>query len=316
MNYETSISGTLNTGQNFVNGSLKSFENPCAAAYLFGFNGQEADDEITGSRSHYTAMFWEYDSRIGRRWNLDPKPDPSLSYYACFANNPIWFADPLGDTIKLEGSKRDMRKFTRQLGRTTGNKYGFDENGILYNKGNSSNIATDSKKSGELSGIVGSAMADEETFTLSLVRNDSKTLGDSYDRGTVDVGDFSKMDRIMKAGQFTHFLTERMENPGDYSLANRTNANFAIAHDKALEAESRVVNAMLGQPYVKVIQADKLMPIHDESGNVTGYYFRATSTYGSTVYGFSYGANIVPVGGGRSRVDPTGTMLTRYKKIK
>jgi hypothetical protein len=158
-------------------------------------------------------------------------------------------------------------------------------------------------------------MANEETFTLSLVRNDSKTLGDSYDRGTVDVGDFSKMVRIMKASQFTHFLTERMENPGDYSLANRTNANFAIAHDKALESESRVVNAMLGQPYVKVIQADKLMPIHDESGNDIGYYFRATSSYGSAIYGFSYGANIVPEGD-RSRVYRTGTMLSRYKKIK
>ncbi|MDA3891191.1 MAG: hypothetical protein PF517_05950, partial [Salinivirgaceae bacterium] len=41
--------------------------------YRFGFGGQEKDDEITGnSGTHYTAAFWEYDTRIGRRWNVDP----------------------------------------------------------------------------------------------------------------------------------------------------------------------------------------------------------------------------------------------------
>jgi hypothetical protein len=49
-------------------------------------------------------MYWEYDSRIGRRWNVDPKPNPSISNYATFANNPIWFSDPLGDTLKFKGS--------------------------------------------------------------------------------------------------------------------------------------------------------------------------------------------------------------------
>lgn len=40
--------------------------------YRFRFNGMEKDEEITGQTgSHYTAMFWEYDARIGRRWNID-----------------------------------------------------------------------------------------------------------------------------------------------------------------------------------------------------------------------------------------------------
>ncbi|MDD3687339.1 MAG: hypothetical protein PHE56_11295, partial [Bacteroidales bacterium] len=70
--------------------------------YRFGFNGQEKDDEITGhTGSVYTAMFWEYDARIGRRWNLDPKPQISISDYACFANNPIVYIDPYGDSTKI-----------------------------------------------------------------------------------------------------------------------------------------------------------------------------------------------------------------------
>jgi hypothetical protein len=64
----------------------------------YGFNGQEKCPEI--AEGHTTALFWEYDSRLGRRWNLDPKPNPSISQYATFENNPIKFSDVLGDTVK------------------------------------------------------------------------------------------------------------------------------------------------------------------------------------------------------------------------
>jgi len=71
--------------------------------YMFGFSGKEKDDEVYNSTgTSYTAMFWQYDSRTGRRWNLDPKPNPSISSYATFANNPIWFADNVGsDTLMM-----------------------------------------------------------------------------------------------------------------------------------------------------------------------------------------------------------------------
>ena len=78
--------------------------------YRFGMNGQEKDDEITGQTgSHTTAMFWEYDTRIIRRWNLDPKPNPSISRYNCFNGNPIMFVDILGDSARAKIS-RSMRK--------------------------------------------------------------------------------------------------------------------------------------------------------------------------------------------------------------
>jgi len=53
----------------------------------YGQYGQEKTPEI--DENHYTAQYWEYDSRLGRRWNMDPKPNVSISNYACFANNPI-----------------------------------------------------------------------------------------------------------------------------------------------------------------------------------------------------------------------------------
>lgn len=67
--------------------------------YAYGHGGQLADDEITDNRSHYSAEYWEYDSRLGRRWNVDPVVYPWQSSYATFNNNPIVYNDPKG----LEG---------------------------------------------------------------------------------------------------------------------------------------------------------------------------------------------------------------------
>jgi RHS repeat-associated protein len=64
--------------------------------YRYGFNAQEHDDEIAGNGNIYTAEHWEYDSRIGRRWNIDPVTYSDQSSYACFNDNPIIYADPTG----------------------------------------------------------------------------------------------------------------------------------------------------------------------------------------------------------------------------
>jgi len=72
--------------------------NSCPNDYRFGFNGQEKDREIYNNESTTTAMFWEYDGRIGRRWNLDPEPQVNMSDYSCFGNNPISMVDPLGNS--------------------------------------------------------------------------------------------------------------------------------------------------------------------------------------------------------------------------
>jgi len=66
--------------------------------YRFGFNGQERDDEVAGVGNTMTATFWEYDARLGRRWNLDPKPQVNISDYSVMGDNPILYLDLLGDS--------------------------------------------------------------------------------------------------------------------------------------------------------------------------------------------------------------------------
>jgi RHS repeat-associated protein len=68
-----------------------------SSEYRFGFNTQERDDEIAGVGNIMTAQFWEYDSRLGRRWNVDPVKKPHLSLYSVLSNNPIRKIDIKGD---------------------------------------------------------------------------------------------------------------------------------------------------------------------------------------------------------------------------
>jgi RHS repeat-associated protein len=77
----------------------RTFDAAGATAYRYGFNGQEKTPEV--SSNSFTAEYWQYDARIGRRWNVDPVVKPYESPYATFGNNPIWNVDPDGsDTTK------------------------------------------------------------------------------------------------------------------------------------------------------------------------------------------------------------------------
>jgi RHS repeat-associated protein len=87
------------------------------AGYQYGFNGQEKDNEVMGEGNSYTAEFWNYDVRLGRRWNTDPVVKPHESPYAILANNPIWFIDPNGaDTVEVFKGTGDFHSHTKAKG--------------------------------------------------------------------------------------------------------------------------------------------------------------------------------------------------------
>jgi hypothetical protein len=68
-----------------------------ANGYRYGHNTQEKVEEL-GS-GHYTAEYWEYDSRLLRRWNREPIEEHNVfqSPYTVNFNNPISNTDPDGD---------------------------------------------------------------------------------------------------------------------------------------------------------------------------------------------------------------------------
>lgn len=91
--------------------------------YRYGFGGQEADNEIYGQGNVYTAEFWEYDPRLGRRWNVDPISKPWESPYVAFNDNPIARIDPKGlDGEPYKVKKGDnLTKIAKRFNTTVGN---------------------------------------------------------------------------------------------------------------------------------------------------------------------------------------------------
>ncbi len=75
--------------------------------YRYGFNGQEQDDEVYGNGNLNTAEFWEYDTRLGRRWNLDPINQPWQSLYSALNNSPICFFDRRGNISSPSAAPTD-----------------------------------------------------------------------------------------------------------------------------------------------------------------------------------------------------------------
>ena len=61
----------------------------------------EKDDEVKGEGLSYTSEWRQYDPRIGRWFSVDPEIEGFVwqSPYAGFNNNPVYFNDPLGNSV-------------------------------------------------------------------------------------------------------------------------------------------------------------------------------------------------------------------------
>jgi len=85
--------------------------------YMFGFQGQEKDDEVFNvTGSSYTAEFWQYDSRFARFLSVDPFIKSYLWYtpYQFVGNKLINSIDMDGLKILINFTRWDSRE-TRQL---------------------------------------------------------------------------------------------------------------------------------------------------------------------------------------------------------
>ena len=115
-------------------GMLMPTRHESSDGYRYGFNGMEKDDEVKGQGNSYTATFWQYSSRLGKRWNIDPVVNFSESGYATFRNNPILFNDPNGDCPNCKDGTYTIKKGDNfwKLEKAWGMKHGTLQN---YNPG-------------------------------------------------------------------------------------------------------------------------------------------------------------------------------------
>jgi len=192
-------------------------------SYRFGFNGQEKSDEIKGPGNSYTAEFWEYDPRIGRRWNVDPKPNVSISTYATFANNPIANTDVKGDSIPTkfyDEAGKQMDKIPASVLNSFKNEYGINlgynaNTGMLYGEYNPAPLKTDIQV--PLVAPLANNMGNEWLALLGTT-NVSNQLIVGYDLG---VGTKGTVPDAVRAGQSNlngNAIIDLADFRGDYSL--------------------------------------------------------------------------------------------------
>jgi RHS repeat-associated protein len=93
--------GVLSFSDYYPFGMQMPGRNASTGDYRYGFQGQETDDEVTGSESHVAFKYRMHDARLGRFLSLDPlAPDYSHnSPYAFSENTTIAF-------IELEGLEK------------------------------------------------------------------------------------------------------------------------------------------------------------------------------------------------------------------
>ena len=151
--------------------------------YRYFFNGQEADNEVLGEGVSLSAEFWQYDTRLGRRWNVDPKYNPILSSYSCFANNPLSFNDEKGDTTY---------RFNKYSGEYIG-MYDVDQEGQYGSYGYSESIDYGDNKYEYWKG---------ETFNFADPVNDAKDIRDGIITQLVLVRDEKMVSILRNQGAF------------------------------------------------------------------------------------------------------------------
>ncbi len=85
--------------------------------YRFSYNGQERLTDLSLANDHTTALFWEYDTKLAKRWNLDPKLKTWESGYCVLGGNPVSNLDPLGDEWFKD--KSGTRQFSPEINSRT-----------------------------------------------------------------------------------------------------------------------------------------------------------------------------------------------------
>ena len=221
-----------------------SFKN----CYRYGFNGQEKVNEVAGVGNHTTALYGEYDPRTAGRWNLDPKPNPSVSPYSMFGGNPIANRDVLLDTPIVSGTASQVRKFESQINRNSPTQFKVNSKGRLLVDGKVNNKGVEGKNSGELSELINNSVKSTKNTYFNLVENDNEVFGDSYKNGTYDVGDIEKFGvfKEFQAAVIGHIFSERSAAP-DYKSPKNDMTDFPKYHDIGKMYESLIRQDYLGE---------------------------------------------------------------------
>lgn len=235
------------THQNTLQGSVTRYCRGIEEGYRYGFQGQEKSDEIHGPGNHTTAQFWEYDTRLGRRWNTDPVVKEWESSYATFAGNPVWFVDPLGndtftytkETVNVfsdPGEGKDIYKVHSSEQESLDIKIADGDDVFIYNKTITSVIS--SKEGVESISKTSSKQLELEDFNDKVLYSENSVI-----RGVQKFLDYTKsleytlsIDENFGGGiMFSSSKGQSMEGRGTRGRVEITNIDDILAGVSAIK---------------------------------------------------------------------------------
>ena len=217
----------------------------------YGFQGQEKDDEIAGSGNSYTARFWQYDPRLGKRWNRDPITYPWHSPYVIFNNNPIAFNDPVG----LFGSRKEARTYKKEHGLK----------GRIH-KGNDGIFSIDHKKSGtsyfkdpsmdDIPNLIG---RQEDGVIMAVLVTPDETASPSDAHYMTGIGEFGKRGEKLNKTTTPLKSTGKVKYYDNNWAGNqhvKTNKVFSKGLTKVAKKALLIGHVMTASEIIDGIQAD------------------------------------------------------------
>jgi RHS repeat-associated protein len=216
--------------------------------YRYGFNGKEKDDEMhNNGGDSYDFGARMLDVRLGRWLSTDPafKKYPQIAPYVAFGNNPLYFVDPGGETLRVAQSDQSkyMHDLRRVFGRDAKKYFTFDDHN-----------------------------------NLTLTHAGVTEVFDEIDKGTNRGQLYAGILKIMTQDRTTNVIYVKhdqiMMDPqtGDYYKAKDTGGNLIAADEMKLDDSGGEGTVLANPPYPRpgfVGVTENTIFVDKRRGNVT-----------------------------------------------
>jgi len=290
-------------------GSLLPGRNYSSDSYRYGLNGQEKDDEIYGATgTSYTAEFWQYDPRVGRRWNIDPVDKPWMSPYHAFSNKPITNVDPNGanddwyqsDDNRIVWFDRDDKSFSDDQG-TNWNNVGEGLDDVKYHLG-LSGPPTDEKTQSRHVVFLGGKRADWKGVRrgapgpVKLDRSSRVSTSLIVENAGLSQTKLRDGESEVTGVQFNfHFSVHTLAPPSLVGSLDRLNGTFSVGDHRAafsqytgLSWQSSLGSTVSGTAQVQISTSEYLSQRNLSSIGLS-YHFSGGVSLGGSSFGLNHG---------------------------